>query len=107
METNRMTTIKVAHLHADQVERYEQLHRDIPAGNEKHMREAGIVSLRIFREGLILFMIVETDLSLEIPTRIVDQQLEEEWRRLTSACFSSFWQDANEIYRFQREESKE
>lgn len=105
MTSTRQTEIKVAHLQPDQVDRYEQLHRDIPAGNEKHMREAGIVSLRIFREGLTLFMIVESDPSLAIPDRVIDIQLEEEWHRLTGECFSSIWQDAKEIYRFQREES--
>ncbi|MCD9023512.1 L-rhamnose mutarotase [Cohnella silvisoli] len=97
----RITEIKVAHLHPDQVERYEQLHRDIPAMNEKHMREAGIVSLRIFREGLTLFMIVESDPSQALPERVIDHHLEEEWHRLTGVCFSEIWQDACEIYRLQ------
>ncbi|MFC5404066.1 L-rhamnose mutarotase [Cohnella soli] len=94
--------VKVARLHPDQVERYEQLHRDIPADNEKHMREAGIASLRIFREGLTLFMIVESDPSLVVPDRVVDLQLEEEWHRLTGECFASFWQDAVGVYRLER-----
>ncbi|WP_152392008.1 L-rhamnose mutarotase [Paenibacillus guangzhouensis] len=98
MEANRVTEIKVAHLHPDQVQRYEQLHRDIPAGNERHMREAGIVSLRIFREGLTLFMIVESDPSLALPDRVIDHALEEEWHLLTGKCFSKVWRDASEIY---------
>ncbi|MFC5406345.1 L-rhamnose mutarotase [Cohnella soli] len=59
MATNRIVEVKVAQLHPERVERYEQLHRDIPEVKERHMRETGIVSLRIFREGLTLFMIVE------------------------------------------------
>ncbi|MCC3375926.1 L-rhamnose mutarotase [Cohnella sp. REN36] len=102
MSANKMTQVKVAFLHPDQVERYEQLHRDIPAGNEKHMREAGIVSLRIYREGLTLFMIVESDPSLALSDRLVDERLEEEWHRLTGECFSKIWQDASEIYRLHR-----
>lgn len=98
MQTSLKTEIKVAHLLPEQVERYEQLHRDIPAANEKHMREAGIVSLRIFREGLILFMIVESDSSIALPDRVIDHQLEEEWHRLTGECFSKVWQDAYEVY---------
>ena len=106
MAANRVTEIKVAHLHPDQVERYEQLHRDIPAGNEQHMREAGIVSLRIFREGLTLFMIVESDSSLALPDRVIDHQLEEEWHRLTGECFSKTWQDTSEIYQLPKEGSR-
>ncbi|MGZ9583203.1 L-rhamnose mutarotase [Paenibacillus marinisediminis] len=102
MAANVITEVRVAQLHPDQVERYEQLHREIPAGNEKHMREAGIVSLRIFREGLVLFMIVESDSSLALPDRIVDQRLEEEWHRLTGECFSKTWQVASEVYRLHR-----
>ena len=102
MATNRIMEVKVAQLHPEQVERYEQLHRDIPAANEKHMREAGIVSLRIFREGLTLFMIVESDPSQAIPDRVVDQQLEEAWHRQTGECFSQIWQDAVEVYRLDR-----
>lgn len=106
MAANRVSEIKVAHLHPDQVERYEQLHRDIPAGNEQHMQEAGIVSLRIFREGLTLFMIVESDSSLALPDRVIDHQLEEEWHRLTGECFSKTWQDASEIYQLPKEGSR-
>lgn len=106
MAANRITEIKVAHLHPDQVERYEQLHRDIPAGIEKHIREAGTVSLRIFREGLTLYMIIESDPSLLIPDRVIDNMLEEEWHRLTGECFSKTWQDASEVYRFHNEDSK-
>jgi len=106
MAANRVTEIKVAHLHPDQVERYEQLHRDIPAGNEQHMREAGIISLRIFREGLTLFMVVESDPSLALPDRVIDHELEEEWHRLTGECFSYIWWDASEIYKLHREDSK-
>ncbi|QJD86842.1 L-rhamnose mutarotase [Cohnella herbarum] len=101
MAANRITQVKVAHLHPDQVMRYEQLHREIPAGNEKHMREAGIVSLRIFREGYTLFMIVESDPSSAIPDQVIDHQLEEEWHRLTGVCFSEMWKDASEVYRLQ------
>ena len=100
MAANRVTEIKVAHLHPHQVQRYEQLHRNIPAGNEKHMRESGIVSLRIFREGLTLFMIVESDPSLALPGWVIDRQLEEAWHRLTGECFSKTWRDASEIYKF-------
>lgn len=94
--------IKVAKLHPDKIERYEQLHRDIPAGNVKHMQEGGMISLRIFREGLTLFMIVEKDPTLELPDRVIDQALGEEWHRVTGECFAEFWRDATEIYRFAR-----
>ena len=98
LATSKALDVKVAYLLPDQVELYEQLHRDIPAGNEKHMREAGITSLRMFREGLTLFMIVESDPSLAVPDRVIDHQLEEDWHRLTGQCFSKIWQDASEIY---------
>jgi len=65
------------------------------------MREAGIVSLRIFRERRTLFMIVESDSSLALPDRFIDHALEEEWHRLTGECFSQGWRETSEIYQLQ------
>ncbi|RKP54398.1 L-rhamnose mutarotase [Cohnella endophytica] len=106
MTANMKTEVRVAHLRPDQVERYEQLHRNIAPGNEKHMREAGIVSLRIYRDGQVLLMIVESDPTLAIPDRVINHQLEEEWHHLTGNCFSKSWQDASEVYRLQKEDAK-
>ncbi|WP_054027457.1 L-rhamnose mutarotase [Bacillus sp. FJAT-28004] len=104
MSTTRTIVCKIAKLYADQVEHYEQLHNEIPELNKKYMQEAGIISLRIFREGLSLFMIVESDSMLEVPDRFVDPVVEERWQQLTGACFWNTWEDANEIFTFTRRE---
>ncbi|AZN43146.1 L-rhamnose mutarotase [Paenibacillus albus] len=100
MNATRQTMIRTAKLQPDKVDLYQKLHDGIPDINLKHMREAGIVSLRIFREGLTLFMIVETDSALEVSDRVVARELEERWHRLTGDCFAEFWTDANEIFNF-------
>lgn len=98
------TIVKIAKLHPDKVEFYQKLHDEIPELNKKHMQEAGIVSLRIFREGLTLFMIVESDPALAVQGRYIDQAAEARWHELTGECFSQIWEDADEIYTFVREE---
>ncbi|WP_308635297.1 L-rhamnose mutarotase [Paenibacillus silvisoli] len=104
MNSTKTTIFKVAKLHPNKVDLYQQLHDEIPPANLKHMQEAGIVSLRIFREGSTLFMVVESDMALEMPNRVVDQAVEERWKTLTGECFAEFWQDAGEIYIFSRKE---
>ncbi|OAB32499.1 hypothetical protein PMSD_16040 [Paenibacillus macquariensis subsp. defensor] len=104
MSTTRTIGFKIAKLYADQVKHYEQLHNEIPERNKKYMQEAGIISLRIFRDGVSLFMVVEADSMFEAPERFVDPVVEERWQQLTGACFSEMWVDANEIYAFTRRE---
>ncbi|NIK78746.1 L-rhamnose mutarotase [Paenibacillus castaneae] len=104
MSTTRTIECKIAKLYADQVEHYEQLHNEIPELNKKYMQEAGIISLRIFRDGLSLFMIVESDSTFEVQGRFVDPVVERRWQQLTGACFSEMWVDANEIFTFTRRE---
>lgn len=107
MSTTHTIVYKTAKLHADQVEQYEQLHNEIPELNKQYMQESGIISLRIFRDGLNLFMIVEADSKFEVLDRVVDAAVEERWQQLTGACFSEMWVDANEIFTFTRKEIKQ
>ncbi|KRF39119.1 hypothetical protein ASG93_23425 [Paenibacillus sp. Soil787] len=99
MTSMRKTEIKIAKLHSGQIEQYEQLHRNIPAAIEKNLREKGITSLRIFREGSTLVMIVDIDPDMEKKDRLIDEAIQSEWNRLTGNCFADFWKDATEIYR--------
>lgn len=102
MPATRTVVYKIAKLHPDQVERYQQLHDEIPMENERHMQESGIISLRIFGSGLTLFMIVETDSALETPDRFIDLAAEQRWHDLTGICFSEKWEDMKEVYTFMR-----
>lgn len=94
----KRTEIKIAKLHLDQIEEYEQLHRNIPEAIEKHLREMGVTSLRIYREGANLVMIVDKDSETEKKDRMIHEAIVSEWNRLTGNCFVEFWKDVNEIY---------
>lgn len=94
----KRTEIKIAKLHADQIEQYEQLHRNIPAEIEKHLSERGFTSIRIFRIGTDLVMIMDIDPDTEKKDRVIDEVIVSEWNRLTGDCFAAVWKDATEIY---------
>ncbi len=92
------TMYRIARLKPERIAEYEKLHDEIPGIIERMLREAGYAQLRIFREGVVLFMVLEHDEALAVPDRLIDDAAEAEWQRVTGACFEQFWQAAAEIY---------
>ena len=91
----------LATLKPEMIAEYERLHNEIPAANCENMRKAGILSLRIYRQGERLIMTVERDLSITPLPDSLDTAAEQTWQRLTGECFAQKWQEIPQIFTFE------
>jgi len=98
MKTSPTILVKMAILHPDSVQRYQDLHDALPEANRRNMLEGGYRSLTIHRIGLTLVMTLEIDESAALPNRVVDLDAEQRWHDLTAPCFAQPWQDLTLIY---------
>lgn len=89
----------IAKLKPDKVEAYERLHADQPAEIAARLADEGFVHLDIYRSGLSLFMTWEVDASLANPNRVVREEAEREWERLTGECFAEPWRQVPVIFK--------
>jgi len=98
MNTTPTRLIKIATLHPESVQRYQDLHDALPEANRRHMLEGGYQSLTIHRHGLTLVMILEVDERKALSGRVVDREAEQRWHDLTAPCFAQPWQDLSLVY---------
>ncbi|WP_276353264.1 L-rhamnose mutarotase [Cohnella caldifontis] len=89
----------VATLREDKVGEYERLHDRLPAEIAAQLRDKGFVELNIYRDDLTLYMTWETDPALAVPDRVVREQAEREWDRLTGDCFAESWRQVPPLFR--------
>lgn len=92
LTSKKRTEIKIAKLHPDQIEQYEQLHTNMPAEMDQVLRER-FTLIRLFRVGTDLVMIQDIDPGLEKKDRTFDEAIVSEWNRLVGN-----WRDVTEIY---------
>ncbi len=89
----------IATLKPDKVEAYERLHANQPAEIAAQLADKGFVHLDIYRSGLSIYMTWEVDASLAKPNRLVREEAEREWERLTGECFAEPWRQMPLIFK--------
>jgi L-rhamnose mutarotase len=95
---DEQTTVYLATLSPGKIDRYRELHDQIPEQIERHLREDGIVSLEIYLTDDKAIMVVRRNPSHAEPHRNFDEKLEQWWQQETGQCFESFWQASPLIY---------
>lgn len=95
---DEQTKVYCARLLKDRIDRYRELHDQIPEQIERHLREDGIVSLDIYLDGDAVMMIVRRNPNQSAAHKNFDEKLEQWWQRETGQCFETFWQPSTPIY---------
>ena len=90
--------LRVAELHPEQIERYEQLHREIPRANLEGIYRAGVGKMQIFRHGNLLVMYTEENEASVQPPTPETEAAGQRWRTLTEPLFSQPWADVPLIF---------
>jgi L-rhamnose mutarotase len=96
----KTTFLKIATLHADQIETYQRLHDQIPFENRLGLLEGGYLKVRIFRFETTVVMQVEMDDTNAQTPSLAAIQGAAVWKDLTDPLFAVPWTDLTQVFEF-------
>jgi L-rhamnose mutarotase len=96
----KSTFLKIATLHADQIEHYQRLHDQIPFENRLGLFEGGYVNVSIFLFKNTLVMQGEIDDSMVQTPSLAAIQAAATWKEQTDPLFATPWADLTQIFEF-------
>ncbi len=97
------TELWIATLLPDKVALYRAQHQPLPTDNMQDLIGLGYALVKIFEEGMDVYMLLVRDSDLAIEDYSPNDRPDSEWRRVTDACFARPWRRIPQIFCFSRE----